>query len=95
MYNTYDETFILRPRDCDLTEKWRPSAILATMQDAAGAHSILLGCGRDELIRKNMVWVIARCEVHMDRYPAAGEQITVHDLPDEDYQFFTPEAKSH
>ena len=45
MYNTYDETFTLRPRDCDLNEKWRPSAILETMQDAAGAHSILLGCG--------------------------------------------------
>ena len=81
MVNTYDETFTLRPRDCDLNEKWRPSAILETMQDTAGAHSILLGCGRDELIRKNMVWVIARCEVHMDRYPAAGEQITVHTFP--------------
>ncbi|MBO4470277.1 MAG: hypothetical protein J5841_00870 [Clostridia bacterium] len=81
MYNTYDETFTLRPRDCDLNEKWRPSAILETMQDAAGAHSILLGCGRDELIRKNTVWVIARCELHMDRYPAVGEQITVHTFP--------------
>ena len=81
MVNTYDETFTLRPRDCDLNEKWRPSAILETMQDTAGAHSIHLGCGRDELIRKNMVWVIARCEVHMDRYPAAGEQITVHTFP--------------
>ena len=81
MYNTYDETFTLRPRDCDLNEKWRPSAILETMQDAAGTHSILLGCGRDELIRKNTVWVIARCELHMDRYPAVGEQITVHTFP--------------
>ena len=34
MLNTYDETFVLRPRDCDLNEKWRPSAILETMQDA-------------------------------------------------------------
>ena len=51
MVNTYDETFTLRPRDCDLNEKWRPSAVLETMQDAAGAHSILLGCGREELIR--------------------------------------------
>ena len=31
MMNTYDETFTLRPRDCDLNEKWRPSAILETM----------------------------------------------------------------
>ena len=81
MVNTYDETFTLRPRDCDLNEKWRPSAILETMQDVAGSHSILLGCGRDELLRKNMVWIIARCELHMDRYPSVGEQITVHTFP--------------
>ena len=81
MLNTYDETFVLRPRDCDLNEKWRPSAILETMQDAAGAHSKLLGCGRDELVKRNIVWVLSRCELHMDRYPAVGEQITVHTFP--------------
>ena len=81
MFNTYDESFTLRPRDCDLNEKWRPSAILETMQDAAGAHSTLLGCGREELVKKNIVWVLSRCELHMDCYPAVGEKITVHTFP--------------
>ena len=81
MVNTYDETFILRPRDCDLNEKWRPSAILETMQDVAGIHSRLLGCGREELVRQNIVWVLSRCELHMDRYPAVNEKITVHTFP--------------
>ena len=81
MVNTYDETFVLRPRDCDLNEKWRPSAILETMQDAAGTHSILLGCGRDELVKNSIVWVLSRCELHMDRYPSVGEKITVHTFP--------------
>ena len=72
MYNTYDETFTLRSRDCDLNESWRPSAILETMQDAAGAHSKLLGCGRDELVKNNIVWVLSRIELHMDRYPKDG-----------------------
>ena len=81
MVNTYDETFTLRTRDCDLNGKWRSSAILETMQDVAGAHSKLLGCGRDELVKKNIVWVLSRCELHMDRYPAAGEQVTVHTFP--------------
>ena len=82
MYNnTYDETFSLRARDCDLNETWRPSAILETMQDAAGAHSKLLGCGRDELVRRNIIWVLSRCEIHMDRYPKAGETVTVHTFP--------------
>ncbi len=81
MVNTYDETFNLRSRDCDLKDKWRPSAILETMQDVAGTHSMLLGCGRDELVKRNIVWVLSRCEVHMDRYPSSGETITVHTFP--------------
>ena len=90
MYNTYDETFSLRPRDCDLNEKWRPSAILQTMQDAADAHSLLLGCGRDELIKRNIVWVLARCELHMSRYPASGEQLTIHTFPTPTRIYFFP-----
>ena len=81
MMNTYDETFTLRPRDCDLNDKWRPSAILETMQDVAGTHSLLLGCGREELVKKNIIWVLSRSELHMDRYPESGEQITVHTFP--------------
>ena len=81
MVNTYDETFTLRPRDCDLNEKWRPSAILETMQDVAGTHSMLLGCGREVLVKKNIVWVLSRSELHMDRYPSVSEKITVHTFP--------------
>lgn len=81
MLNTYDESFILRPHDCDLNEKWRPSAILETMQDVAGTHSMLLGCGRDQLVKQNIVWVLSRCELFMDRYPSASEKITVHTFP--------------
>lgn len=81
MVNTYDETFTLRQRDCDLNDKWRLSAVLETMQDVAGAHSVLLGCGRDDLIKKDIVWVLSRSELHMNRYPASGEKITVHTFP--------------
>ncbi len=81
MFNTYDETFSLRSRDCDLNEVWRPSAILETMQDTAGAHSKLLGCGREDLVKNNIVWVLSRCEIQMDRYPHSGETVTVHTFP--------------
>ena len=90
MVNTYDESFTLRSRDCDLNGKWRPGAILETMQDMAGTHSKLLGCGRDELVKNNIVWVLSRCELHMDRYPADGESVTVHTFPMPTRVFFFP-----
>ena len=47
MMNTYDETITIRSRDCDLKGTWRLSAVMEAMQAAAGAHSLLLGCGRE------------------------------------------------
>ena len=78
---TYDESFTLLTRDCDLKGTWRLSAVLEAMQEAAGAHSLLLGCGRDELLRKNIVWVLSRSELHINRYPRIGERITLHTFP--------------
>ena len=81
MMKTYTETFTLQTRDCDLKGTWRLSAVLEAMQEAAGIHSKLLGCGREELLKKNIIWVLSRSELHMDRYPRAGEKITLHTFP--------------
>lgn len=81
MIKTYDETFQILTKDCDLKGTWRLSAVLEAMQEAAGAHSLLLGCGREELLRQNIVWVLSRSELHMTRYPRAGEKITLHTFP--------------
>jgi acyl-ACP thioesterase len=81
MMKTYDESFTILTRDCDMKGTWRLSAVLEAMQEAAGSHSLLLGCGREDLLKKNAVWVLSRSEIHMNRYPRAGEKITVHTFP--------------
>ncbi len=90
MLKSYEETFTLRVTDCDLTGHWRPGAIFACMQEAAGAHSKLLGCGREELLEKNIVWVLSRCELQMERYPSRGEEITVQTFPMPTRRYFFP-----
>ena len=75
--NHYQETTLIRTRDCDLNGTWRFSAILEAMQEAAGAHSASLGWGREQLVRQGIVWVLVRNEVRMDRYPSVGEQVTL------------------
>ncbi len=81
MMKTYDETFTILSRDCDMKGTWRLSSVLEFMQEAAGAHSLLLGCGREELLRKNIGWVLSRSELHMIRYPRIGEKVTLHTFP--------------
>ncbi len=86
----YRESFLLRTCDCDLMGAWRPSAILTAMQEAAGMHSFLLGCGRDELLKKGIVWVLSRCEVRMEKYPRVGETVTVETFPTALRRWFFP-----
>ncbi len=75
--NHYQETALIRTRDCDLNGVWRFSAILEAMQEVAGAHATSMGWGREQLLRQGAVWVLARTEVRMERYPAVGESVTL------------------
>ena len=74
---TYEESNLLRTRDCDVNGEWRFSAILETLQETAGGHCDRMGCGRRDLIKSHIAWVLIRSEVHMDRYPVIGERVYV------------------
>ena len=81
MMKTYEEKIQILTRDCDINGQWRIGSILESMQEAAGAHSFLLGCGRDELLKKKMVWILSRIELRMNRYPRIGETVTLSTYP--------------
>jgi acyl-ACP thioesterase len=87
---TYEERFLLRTTHCDFTGRWRPSDILAVMQELAGMHAHLLGCGREATLQHNLVWVLSRTELVMDRYPVIGEKIRVETFPAPNKRWFFP-----
>ena len=84
------EDIRIRSYDCDFMNTWRPSAILVAMQEAAGNHSQLLGCGREELLKNSIVWILTRCEVHMHRYPRMLDTVTVETFPMPNRRWFFP-----
>lgn len=87
---TYQEAFLLRTPQCDFTGRWRLSDILSVMQEMAGAHAHLLGCGREQTLKENIVWVLSRTELIMDRYPLMGETIRVETFPAPNKRWFFP-----
>lgn len=90
MFKTYEEDLLIRTSISDVNGTWRPGAILEAMQEMAGTHSALLGCGRDVLLPKGMVWILSRTELQMDRYPAIGETIHIKTMPMPLRRFFFP-----
>ena len=78
---TYCEKTLLLSRDCDLGGLWKPSAILTAMQETAGMHSHILGCGRETLVQKGFVWVLTRCEVQMEKEARMGSRLSIETFP--------------
>ena len=81
MLKTYEMSSTLRMCDCDVSGELRPSALMEMMQEASSAHCDLLSCGRDEMMKRHAIWVLARCEVQMNRYPRLGETVRVMTFP--------------
>ncbi|MBR3503544.1 MAG: hypothetical protein IKO07_04755 [Clostridia bacterium] len=64
---SYSENILIRTRDCDMYGRWKPSAILETMQETATAHCAGAGLGRAVTDGLGVVWVVSRCRVEMAR----------------------------
>lgn len=87
---TYEQELLIRTCDCDFTGSWRPSAIMEAMQELSGIHSELIGCGRNTLLTRNIVWVLNRSEIHMQRYPRIGDRVMAQTFPVATRRWFFP-----
>lgn len=89
-YKTYQESRMMTASVCDLTGQWRPSAIMEAMQEMAGAHSQVLGVGRNALLEQGMVWIITQAEVEMDFYPRFCDTVQIETFPMPVRRWFFP-----
>ena len=90
MLKIYREETALRTCNCDFTGRWRLSAILEAMQEAAGTHAELLGCGYSRLLPQEIAWVLTRSQVEMERYPKVGDKVIVKTFPMPNRRMFFP-----
>jgi acyl-ACP thioesterase len=56
-------------------------ALLNYLQHAAGEHAAKLGFGFDDLIKKNLAWILSRYHIKVARYPELGDKIEVSTWP--------------
>jgi acyl-ACP thioesterase len=81
---------LLRANDVDFTGRWRPSAILMSMQQVATEHSALLGNSRADLLDRDMIWILSRTHLHMSAYPMLDEEVVMRTWPGTSNRFFFP-----
>ncbi len=90
MRKTYSEDILIRTYQADMTNHLTPAALLQLMQEMAGTHAELLNIGRSALIPQDLAWILTRVEVHMDRWPTAGQTLTIETFPMPNRRWFFP-----
>ena len=67
MKPSYSEKFRLRISDFDIYDNVTPCCALDLFQDVAGKHADMIGVGFDEMIKRDLIWVLIRTKVEFLR----------------------------
>lgn len=81
MKTVFERKYYLRTADFDTYGRIKPSAVMDLFQDVAGIHANELGCGFDELIKEQMLWVLVRIKLEIVSSPEIFQCVNVKTWP--------------
>lgn len=71
----------IRHHECDANGGLKLHCLLDRLQDAAAEHAAFLNVGMDELAQKQLIWVLSRLKLQLDRPLCLGEMLEVVTFP--------------
>lgn len=77
----YIEKFRLRTNDFDTYDHLTPSAVLDFFQDVAGSHAIEIGVGYEDMLKRDLLWVLLRTKYEVIKYPSLYSSLNVKTWP--------------
>ena len=81
--NIFEKNFVLRISDFTCYDKLKPSMMLDFFQDVAGQHADILGIGFNDLIQKDLIWVLLRTKYEVIKEPKPYTEVKVKTWPHE------------
>lgn len=81
MKNKYEAQIRLRTSDFDTCGNIKPSSVLDLFQEVAGSHADKLGCGFDDLVKKDLLWVVTKVKYKVLRDVPMHSTVTVCTWP--------------
>ncbi len=81
MNKIYCETFALRTSDFDCRGQIKPSSVLDLFQEVAGAHAKELGIGFEDLLLRNLLWVLVKVKFSIEKDIKEHQRVTVKTWP--------------
>lgn len=86
----YEISYRILSSDTDADQRLRISRLFTFLQEAAIAHTQLLGAGREKTLDKGFLWVVSLQQVRISRLPVYDEKIVLSSLPGERMHTFFP-----
>lgn len=81
MNKIYEQTFPLRTCDFDRYSRLLPGAVLDIFQEVAGSHANQLGVGFDQMLKKDLMWVITKVKFEILKNPETHTSVRVVTWP--------------
>ena len=72
---------LVRHHECGSEGRMKLQILLDCLQDIAAEHAEQLGCGMEDLIPANRIWVLSRLKLHILRMPALKEELELLTYP--------------
>ena len=77
----WEKDFFLRSSDFDCQERLKPSAVLDLFQDVAGEHADRLGIGFQNMLKRELMWVVARVKFELALEARPYQKVRVRTWP--------------
>ena len=86
----HEEKIIIGSNDIDTNFDSKLAVFFRTMQDVITHETNILGIGSVDLKKQNILWVISRVQVEINRLPKYQEEIICQTYPGTDMKMFYP-----
>ena len=77
----FEKEYELRGSDFDCCDRLQPSSVMDLFQDVAGIHAVQLGVGFDDLIARQMIWVLTKVKYELVGRAARYQRVRVRTWP--------------
>jgi len=88
--SVYEKTHRLLSADVDMARRLRLSRLFSLLQEAAIAHTTLLGMGREKTLDRGLLWIVTLQQVKIDRLPVYDEVVRLLSWPGQTMHLYFP-----
>ena len=79
--NIWHEETQVKTFEIDFYQRWKTASFFQAMQEAAAHHAAALGFGYEEMLSKNMAWILSRVRIRFLAFPTLGDRVQIETWP--------------